>query len=705
MPKPPGKLAGHLRDNRGSGLVTVMVTMLFVSVLGVTLLFTSYTGYLIKVSERGGKESFYSAGTAMDEIKIGIQEAVNDSLAIAYTQVLSEYTRLSADELQGKFADYYYAAFKKWTVDGTPATALFSASGTGVVYNTGSLIHLMKLPAGAEVTVNGGAANGTVAEITDVAAVLQEIILEDIRVDYLSPDGYASSVSTDISVSMPDFYATTSTVMSSSLPSYALVAEDGLNVSSGVRTLSGSAYAGALTLRNNGSKLSFQSGILVCKGDLTAEGDVEFTAGAGTELWAGNIELGTSSRAMLYGKTYVADDLTLAGRGARAELKGSYCGFGAGTDAGTSSAIVINGKNTVFDMDGLDRLILAGVSFLDTPGSAVRTGESVSVKSNQLAYLADGSCLTLTPFFDTDGDGELDAGESAGTVSGGNPYVWTGNMLLYSVADQTLWTIGGVSRRLSDYGAEVRPVLKNIVGAENYQLAYFFLHFSSQDRANQYFKDFFTARPEKIAEYIGDYTQLGDKAKSISGAGHSLYASGGALSLAEAVPSVDVSGQAGQFANRCQTLDPNKSSADPAETPFTYFVNAGAIPPGVTEFYLPGDTHNAAALVIHNAGGYAYPIDSGTASTVKVVIATGDVIINRRFDGLILTGGTIVQNANIYSDPDAVQDILHSAAAEDGTKLPDAYLRNAVLLGGESGTTRTSWDLDILVSYRNWAKH
>jgi hypothetical protein len=198
---------------------------------------------------------------------------------------------------------------------------------------------------------------------------------------------------------------------------------------------------------------------------------------------------------MLYGKTYVADDLTLAGRGARAELKGSYCGFGAGTDAGTSSAIVINGKNTVFDMDGLDRLILAGVSFLDTPGSAVRTGESVSVKSNQLAYLADGSCLTLTPLYDTDGDGELDAGESAGTVSGGNPYVWTGNMLLYSVADQTLWTIGGVSRRLSDYGAEVRPVLKNIVGAENYQLAYFFLNFSSQAKANEYFRDFLHTAP------------------------------------------------------------------------------------------------------------------------------------------------------------------------------------------------------------------
>ena len=47
-----------LRNNRGSGVVLVLVCMLFVSILGTTLLYMSYTGFRMKVAERQGKQTF-----------------------------------------------------------------------------------------------------------------------------------------------------------------------------------------------------------------------------------------------------------------------------------------------------------------------------------------------------------------------------------------------------------------------------------------------------------------------------------------------------------------------------------------------------------------------------------------------------------------------------------------------------------------------
>ena len=703
MRRPFGKPAGIWRDNRGSGLVTVLVTMLFVSVLGATLLFTSYTGYLIKVSERGGKESFYSAGTAMDEIKIAIQQAVNESLSEAYTRVLSEYITLverGDEELQKSFADEFYDAIEDWGVkDGDVTHSLFDSDGT---YNTAALRCLPRsAPAGSKVEVTGDG-DGTVARNYDADGKLSEIVLEGIRVDYVSPEGYASAVSTDISITMPDFYATTTTVTSSALPTYALVANGELRVSGVDRSLSGSAYAGDVNLNTSGSRLAYESGTLVCEGVVSVENSAEFRAGAGTELWAGNITLGTGGAARLYGRTYVRDDLTLGGDRAAAELKGSYCGFGDGSgdgdEAGKSSAVVINGRNTSFDVDSLDRLILAGVSFVDFTGSgaggSIRTGESVSVKINQLAYLVDGSCLTVNG------------------AAGRNPYLYGDENPSFSVdLNKVLWvTAAGEEKTLRSYGVSyneatrsytgITPVFSGIHKDEDgnyqYKLAYFFLNFSSQATANQYFRDFFTYRPDRIEEYIHQYTALSGKARSVSAAGNTLYTEDGELTLGGA-GSFNVAGLAAQFANRCQTLSPGKAS--PGDTPYTFFVKEEAIAPGDNlAFELEG---SIAARVI----GGNYTISGGEEA--KLIIATGDVTVNGGFDGLILAGGNIVQYADIFADPQEVQNILanmESAVAGGGELLTD-YLDNTQIQGSGSGTIHTSWDLDILVSYRNWAKH
>ncbi|NCB51808.1 MAG: hypothetical protein EOM54_08010 [Clostridia bacterium] len=688
-----------LKSNSGSGIITVLVTMLFITALGATLLFTSYTGYLIKVSERGGKDSFYSASTAMDEIKAGIQQAVTESLATAYTEVLSEYNALynytDDTAIQTEFSNIFINDLMSWPEDG--GDTLFVSSSEYYVDKLSSFVSTP--PTGATVSISG---DGTV---TGDGTHLR---LEGVSVTYTSPLGYESTVTTDIIILMPDFNATSATIISSELSSFAIIADESLSGTSGSPFLTGNAYAGSISLAASGNTLSYMSGTLVCAGNTSVSGGALLQTGQSSEFWSGNITLGWSGSIMLNGRTFVADDLTFSGNSATAVLKGSYYGFGNGFTvdvegnvigpySNLSSAIVINGKNSSLDIDELDRLVLAGVSFVNATGSSVteggsiRTGESVSVKSDQLAYLVDESCITIS---------------TGGTVTGTNPCIFTGDSVTYSIdTAKVLWA----GKTLSDYGVSynsetgayngITPVLKNLTG--DYKMAYFFINFSTQEAANAYFKDFFTAHPEKIAEYLSVYADLSDAASLMSSAGNILYTdSGDVLTLAVANGADGVEGRYTQFTNRCQTLNPSKGSA--GDTPYSYFVDEDAINAGIgsdAEFTLPdGDTSSPDGRIINGN----YTVASG--ETANVIIATGDVIVSSDFSGLIIAGGNITINANVTYAPDSVEDTIYHALDIYGNLL-SSYLRNTVSGGEESTGIISSWDLGLLVSYDNWLKN
>lgn len=191
-------------------------------------------------------------------------------------------------------------------------------------------------------------------------------------------------------------------------------------------------------------KLNIEKGErTVCAGEVTLSQGSTFRNAAETTLWAQGVNL-TSAKAELLGKTYLSDDLTVnAGTGSYVKLSGEYYGYGDvesalksqnrieygypktdadGTSAGgstettktyekkpasaLSSAITINGKSTTLDMSGLDRLLLAGKNYIaskalsknNTSGNVensddVLTGESVTVKGTQLAYLVPDALL------------------------------------------------------------------------------------------------------------------------------------------------------------------------------------------------------------------------------------------------------------------------------------------------------------------------
>ncbi len=129
------------------------------------------------------------------------------------------------------------------------------------------------------------------------------------------------------------------------------------------------------------------------------------------------------------GKVFASNDLILSGQSSKVSLAGQYFGYGSQTGntmtgdaknpdgtpkldgdgnqvqenvnpAQASSAIVINGKDSTVDLTGLTTLQLAGRAYVSLTDSEeenglphVLMGESISVKSNQIAYLVPPECV------------------------------------------------------------------------------------------------------------------------------------------------------------------------------------------------------------------------------------------------------------------------------------------------------------------------
>ena len=423
------------QHNKGFSLFTVLIAVSFVGILGLLVLYIALSNFNMKVTDLKGKDSFYTAERAIEEIRTGLQQDVGDAMSKAYTQVLETYNKntkledLSLDkQRQSDFEDLFIKELVKKlkiTVSEGNVTDnenryslqyLRNYVDLQIDYSTESLI--ITNPAGTEPVMKSSKKSG--------------VSLKNLKVIYVDPKGRASIIETDIRLKIPDIQFPTPSTLPD-LMNMIVVANQGIvceGAAGSTSTIEGSIYAGLLPNQNGTSILvSPGASLNVSLGDkLVAKGTVDvglnstFTTGAGVNFWAKGLNADSVNNVSLTGSTYFADDLTISGKNNNVTLSGSYFGYGSyesATDnscrfspiysqecvktADLSSAISINGKNTTLDLSGLKKLMLAGKNYIasskipsgtmSTNTQDIMTGESLTVKGTQLAYLAPTEIL------------------------------------------------------------------------------------------------------------------------------------------------------------------------------------------------------------------------------------------------------------------------------------------------------------------------
>jgi hypothetical protein len=714
------------QNNKGSAILTVVIAMLFVVALGTALLFAAYMGLQVSVSARSEKENFYDASAAMDEIKAGIQDEVLSALKTAYTDALTEYGKgnQSVNQVQT------YLENKFMTDLG--ALAIYEKDAEGAY--TGTLIGgVFDVTVGVDGKISSVSFNTNlvkqyyVSEPYGVVALSAgntvwdadtgSVTVKGLTVKFTSTDGYYSEVSTDLVVAIPDFF--TGAAISANLGDYVIVAGNGLVGVTGDAQIGGGVFAGADGIKtlSNGDSLSVSGGRIVTSGAVKAEKNstVKLLPKA-YDIWAREFTADICSTLSVDGSTFVADDLTING-GADVSLAGTYYGFGT-DDASTgntesSSSIFVNGYsarqisqtdgstktiNSTMNLSGLNQLVLGGVSFINTKSVAynvngnalvnsnLATGQSVAVKTDQLAYLVPAEAVTnykTNPAWVPDGE------DIETPVYNNKAYLWTtsdGNVrtLAYYLG------ITGASTLSSGSSGSIVAYYTQAAGEDD-RAVYFFISFTDQDKANEYFRDYFAAKPDTISQYLDIYLELSGNTKMTSiTKGSSYQYAGGSWSTVS-----------GTFSDAQSILAKSYSDSytNYIQSPFYQYVNQekfDGLNNKTLEFVKDGKT-----VAVVTDDDYDYSLEK--SGDIRFIIAGGNVTISKSFSGIVLAKGTVTVSKSVSCVTDS--NIGDAVANLDGTTVTFAQYLDDGILGGSISSEVNYWSPDKLVYYSNWQKN
>jgi len=684
------------KDNKGSAVLTVVITMMFVVALGTALLYTAYRGLQLSVLARNAKENFYDASAAMDEIKAGIQDEVSVALQTAYTTTLVAFGKNGELDAQAYFEAQFILELGKVN-DSADTTGVFdtekNVDSYTITFPVGGADNLKKYVSSE---------SRDKVDLSDDCNVNWEsqsatLTVMGFSVSYKS-DGYESNISTDMVIKVPDFF--TGSAVSSGIGQYAIVANTGITAANtGVNTITGGVYAGAdgISVPTSG-KLSLTGGKVVTAGTLSSEDNSMLNIIPNTyDIWAKEINVGKNSQATLDGNIYVADDLVIGG-GSTVTLRGRYYGFGsddaetAGRSDEKSSSIFVNsyvsGKSATLNIDGLKQLSLAGVSFINVRENTnadgnIATGESVAAKPDQLAYLVPAEAIKNYKTNPT----VLKKNESGLIIA---PKINTAAVL---------WSIDGKNKTLAEYIGDSNVADDNYAGtygslvtyytqgAEN--IGYTFINFTDQTKANQYFKDYFTAKPDSIKQYLDIYLDLSTYNPSMSSIakGNTYRDSGKWENILG--PAAFPDSQAKYYESMYEKL---------STSPMAEYVNMDKLKKlnGELEFQ---DSDGSTVAVV-SGGDYNYNLLK--SSDISVIIAAGNVVVSENFNGIIIAGGTVTVNKTVsYKVP--TSEVLTSKTADGKVPLSDYINEN--MFNGEKSTSDNEWSPDRLVYYSNWQKN
>ena len=692
------------QNNKGATIITVLIVMIFVSILGATLLFVTYAGTLAKVTSRKGNVNFYDAQSALNTIKTAFEDISSRAIADAFSETLvSQTVDAKADrdyDMDKAFEERFIKDIFKQSLNTSGPVFIRGADIYNYTIKTEDIINYLEYVNGGvsipeiEVHGTGGADKINVELIVPADGGKREIRIKDITVTH-TKNNYISEVSTDIIIVPLDTKYSVANYSVSDLPEFSVIAKNEFSLNSGFN-ISGNVYAKDI-VKNDGGKYTFNDGTFIARQSLELLGGGEIEFGPSVTFWSNHIDV-ENGKLTTDGYVNVKDDLNILDEG-KVTIKGNYVGYGdSKTDANESSAILINGKATSLNLEGARRLSLLGQSFVLED---VLTGESISVQSSQKSYLIPTELITITK-----GEDDIDELQNPSIVD------FNKEVIAEIDADRIIFNLNGVDKKLSDYGISKDDVsIVSVPLAGNTKSAlYFFMKFDTTKEASAYFSDYFEAKKDEMNIYIDFYINEFQPmpASKIFSEGLGLTKSGTVFDTLDTTASLSGINNDNLTRNfdRLKTTLTNYTDVGDVEntTPYSYYVDEtkmAGIAAGIYEFKDAGG--NVVAILANNSS-YNLAANMGTNAILTVGEAQS-VVVDRNFEGIIFSEGNIFGNNNISSAPDKVRQALNAVCEINGKEMKFGELFKLGIVNSETMSADKKWDLDNVVSFDNWVEN
>ena len=781
------------KNNRGSGIVTVLVGVVFLASFGSMLLMLSYTGFEMRDSDRKGKESLYDASAIMEQMRAGVQQMCSDSIIESYSDTLPKYSEIGNSvtrEFQIKFRDHIRTWTGAYVREGEvkePGASgyvkdlgyLIRFDGTRYLYSIDVLEAMIVDKLGGEVTVSSenlatagsdlrlGYVDNFTDEIVD-GETPAPIILRDVSVTF-STSERTSRVVADITMNYPSLGGYSGNVNDENgIKNYACIVkgtlkqggqEDKIIVDPDSQerdrsVINGGAYFGSAELTGYDSTLTFKNGTFVTPGKIDLKGyrtisqkNHRFIAKDDSILWANDIEVNTDGAVSLLGDTRIANDLNVKGKEAYINLGGSYFGFGySDTDSSDSSSILVNYRGTgtsqaaKFDFGSLNSLILAGRSFIGS-GNNIYTGESISARENQKVYLLPAE---MVYYIYQNGKTQLqtnpekmETAKFQAIQNHGDEYPADGFYI-----DENVYVLG--KKKAVDYG--ITGVKMDSEYFAGNSMVYAFAEFETEANANEFFKDYYAANPDKINNYLkrSVNTNTDSLIPGNPFIASRAYNTLGGVQEAGYTDETEMISYIGlaetykeQYVIQKTTLGLGEPEEGEEGNPLDIILSADihdlaggqpyktytdlsgvivAIAANGTVDICRDSSSNRKVVKINGSA-----VENANPDNVCLILATGDITIDGKnyapnnsstnyedkndyleFNGLIITEGNLTLKKQVHLNEDPVNVTqAYAALASDGSNITD-YIE---VEEHENDKNGTAWTVTELVTYNNWRRY
>ncbi len=720
-------------DNRGMSLLLVIVTMSFVTIIAAVVIAITYRNLEAMKNSIGSTKSFYTAESAMDEMRTKFYEWSDEAFRKSYGDWLGRYNSVPESEREKLFKTSYIGELE-------------------TVINDKFMCYFGEFPS----DIDGLFVNFTSDRVSwnpeyepsiEKNADGTSMTVKDISLVYTDADDYETVITTDLKLDVKYDGLSHNTLDKSDADcaAYAIISDCRIaNTPGTMAQIDGNIYAGGYNMDKasyGDAGILFDGGSLEISADkIVSRGDIEFTNEAvlkaegpgetnGTgdaqycNIWAQGFGLtGVGAAAMdIQGNCYIYDDTTVDAAGSSFTVNGSYYGYNTNNAAGHmtdadnielrmgtpegSSSIVINKNDSKVDLMGCDPVWIAGKTFVSVPklyGEAdildtnvsFPQGEAISYKGLQSAYLMPGDCIIGI------GHNPMSIDEYESLVNDENVFI---------DLDKSRKN-GGVA--LAGYVQIDKPYRVATVdysaSSEN-KVVYLYLNFINTDKATEYFQ-----------EFAVKYNELLESKMSVLGGGSILFnpatlvTTGNMLLYdgSKSKPELSVTdGKYNVFDERIETkeaelnnrynglitaLDEDYTGVGAAQFMTDNFVDFSKV---------NGNTEEELDYVL--SGGKKYKLITGdniniTSNTNAIIIATGDVKIaaGATVNGLIMARGSVeLTGASVYAEPEDVAELILNE--EKVAKYFSFETSNEI--GTNTGGMFSS-DL-IMTEYVNWRKN
>lgn len=188
------------QNNAGSAMVTVLVVIVFLSILATVMLYLSGANFQMKATDFRTKESFYQAETPVEELRAQLVKDVEIAFAKAYTAAVSEYSGMGDEasresNFRQHFCDEMNTIWKERSGVIVP-----DPSNPGVEFfdwETGIANVVESAAADAYLDVDVTPSYGFDTSQPGL------IILRGVTVTYDSPQYFTSIITTDLCITIP----------------------------------------------------------------------------------------------------------------------------------------------------------------------------------------------------------------------------------------------------------------------------------------------------------------------------------------------------------------------------------------------------------------------------------------------------------------------------------------------------------------------